>query len=103
MLSLLSLILEALWQSYSLCACTDRPAITTGLVAHSSQILPSALTVSERAHVGALGSAAWQEELQTAWNGDLLVFTTPQAEAGDNNAYRPHAELQLVHLAGLLR
>ena len=39
----------------------------TGLAAHSSQILPSALTVSERAHVGALGSAAWQEVLQTAW------------------------------------
>ena len=75
----------------------------TGLAAHSSQILPSALTVSERAHVGALGSAAWQEELQTVWNGDLLVFTMPQAEAGDSLAHRPHAELQLVRLAGLLR
>ncbi len=75
----------------------------TGLETHSSQILPSALTLSERAHVGALGSAAWQEELQTVWNGDLLVFTTPQAEAGDSNAHRPHAELQFVRLAGLLR
>ncbi len=75
----------------------------TGLAAHSSQILPSALTVSELARVGALGSAAWQEKLQIAWNGDLLVFTTPQAEAGSSLAHRPHAELQLVRLAGLLR
>ncbi len=75
----------------------------TGLAAHSSQILPSALTVSERAHVGALSSAAWQEELQTAWNGDLLVFTMPKAEAEGINAHRPHAELQFVRLAGLLR
>ncbi len=75
----------------------------TGFAAHSSQILPSALTLSERAHVGALGSAAWQEELQTFWNGDLLVFTMPQVEADGIDAHRSHAELQFVRLAGLLR
>ena len=75
----------------------------TGLEAHSSQILPSALTLSERAHVGALGSAAWQEELQTAWNGDLLVFAMPQAETDSSNTHRLRAELQFVRLAGLLR
>jgi hypothetical protein len=75
----------------------------TGLAAHSSQILPSALTVSEHAHVGALGSAAWQEVLQTAWNGDLLVCTMPKAEADGSLAGRLHAELQFVRLAGLLR
>ncbi|KAL0031343.1 hypothetical protein WJX79_004738 [Trebouxia sp. C0005] len=75
----------------------------SGLAAHSSQILPSALTLSERACVGALGSAAWQEELQTAWNGDLLVFAMPQAGNDSSNAHRSHAELQFVRLAGLLR
>ncbi|DBA82174.1 TPA: hypothetical protein ACH3X1_007160 [Trebouxia sp. C0004] len=75
----------------------------SGLAAHSGQILPSALTLSERARVGALGSAAWQEQLQTVWNGDLLVFTMPPAEADGSHAHRPHAELHFVRLAGLLR
>ncbi|KAA6421619.1 MAG: hypothetical protein FRX49_08562 [Trebouxia sp. A1-2] len=47
--------------------------------------------------------SAWQEELQTAWNGDLLVFAMPQAGNDSSNAHRSHAELQFVRLAGLLR
>ena len=74
-----------------------------GFASDSSQLLPSALTMSERVDVSSLGSAAWRDNLRTSWNGELLVFVLPQVEAGNSDMNISDAELELVRLAGLLR
>lgn len=74
-----------------------------GFASDPIQLLPSALTMSECVDVSSLSSAAWQNNLRTSWNGELLLFALPQQEAGSGNSNTSHAELELVRLAGLMR